>query len=66
MPTKRQLGQRLSLRLLEEHFLRHDVETNVMFDNTLFSSLDPKGHAMYDHHLASVIVRKLLHFNLLL
>ena len=30
-----QLGQRLSLHLLEEHFLRHDVETNVISDNTL-------------------------------
>ena len=39
MPTKRQLGQRLSLRLLEEHFLRHDVETNVMSDSTLLANL---------------------------
>ena len=35
----RQLGQRLSLHLLEEHFLRHDVETNVMSDNTLLAHL---------------------------
>ena len=27
---------------------------------------DPKGHAMYCHHLAQVVVRKLVHFNLLL
>ena len=32
-------GQRLSLHLLEEHFLRHDVETNVMSDNTLLAHL---------------------------
>jgi hypothetical protein len=33
------LGRRLSLHLLEEHFLRHDVETNVMSDNTLLAHL---------------------------
>ena len=27
------------LRLLEEHFLRHDVETNVISDNTLLTHL---------------------------
>ena len=31
------VDQRLSLHLLEEHLLRHDVETNVMFDNTLLA-----------------------------
>jgi hypothetical protein len=34
-----QLDQRLSLHLLGEHFLRHDVETNVMSDNTLLAHL---------------------------
>jgi len=37
--TLRQLGWQLSVHLLEDHFLRHDVETNVMSENTLLSHL---------------------------
>jgi hypothetical protein len=33
---------------------------------TQFSSPDPKGHVRYCHHLASVVVSKIIHFNLLL
>ena len=33
--------------------------------NIDFSSPDPKGHERYCHHLASVVICKLLHFNLL-
>ena len=33
---------------------------------TQFSSPDPKGHVRYCHHLASVVISKIIHFNLLL
>jgi hypothetical protein len=39
--------------------MAHDVKTNVIADDALFSSLDPKIHTMYIHRLASVAVRKL-------
>jgi hypothetical protein len=32
----------------------------------LFSSSDPKGHLRYCHHLSSIVVCKLIYFNLLL
>ena len=41
----------------------------VLLHSPLFSSLDTKGHVRYCHHLASVVViviRKFIHFNLLL